>query len=262
MNHGSPIPRRRFLAGSLTIREGRVMVQAARKHQRVFQVGTRQRSMLRNRKATELLRNGRLGKITDVVCERWDSSRPYTDFDIPAEPIPEGMDWDAWCGQTEPVAYNERVYRNYNNPGWYNLRRYSGGNLANAGSHTLDIVQWDLGTDDTGPVEVWAESSSPSARLMYRYANGVKLHLGFPPELLEETESGELKEPGEQPSEFVAIFYGNVDGWSSTVAVSTRYPSLSRKSPFRPTPFGYTRVTIISRTGWTVSVRAPSRPPI
>ena len=193
---------------SLTVREGRAMVQAARKYDRVFQVGTQQRSTPRNREATMLLRNGRLGKITDVVCQRWESARPYADFDIPAEPIPEGMDWDTWCGQTEPVPYSERVYLTYNNPGWHNLRRYSGGNLANSGSHALDIVQWGLGTDDTGPVEIWAESARPGARLTYRYANGVKLHLGFPPELLEKTASGELKEPEETPSTFGAVFYG------------------------------------------------------
>lgn len=193
---------------SLTIREGRAMVQAARKYKRVFQVGTQQRSMLRNRQATELLRNGRLGKITHVVCQQWASSRPYAEFDIPGEPIPEGMDWDTWCGQTEPVPFSNRVYLTYNNPGWHNLRRYSGGNLANSGSHALDIVQWGLGTDGTGPVEVWAESVSPSARLTYRYANDVMLHLGFPPELLEKTASGELKEPEEKPSAFGAIFYG------------------------------------------------------
>lgn len=193
---------------SLTIREGRAMVQAARKYNRVFQVGTQQRSTPRNYEATQLLRNGRLGKITDVVCQRWASSRPYADFDIPAEPIPESMDWDTWCGQTEPVPYNERVYLTYNNPGWHNLREYSGGNLANSGSHALDIVQWGLGTDDTGPVEVWAETAHPSARLTYRYANGVKLHLGFPPELLEKTASGELQEPEEKPSAFGAVFYG------------------------------------------------------
>lgn len=193
---------------SLTIHEGRAMVQAARKYQCVFQVGTQQRSTARNREATELLRNGRLGKITDVVCQQWASSRPYADFDIPAEPVPEGMDWDTWCGQTEPVPYSERVYLTYNNPGWHNLRRYSGGNLANSGSHALDIVQWGLGTDDTGPVEAWAESASPGARLTYRYANGVRLHLGFPPELLERTASGETKEPEEKPSAFGAIFYG------------------------------------------------------
>jgi predicted dehydrogenase len=193
---------------SLTIREGRAMVEAARKYKRVFQVGTQQRSMFRNREATQLLRNGRLGTIHAVVCQQWPSSRPYSDFGIPTEPIPEGMDWDRWCGQTEPVPFSMRVYLTYNNPGWHNIWRYSGGSLANAGSHALDIVQWGLGTDETGPVEVWAEGASYSARVTYRYASGVKLHLGFPPEMLQTTAAGEKKQPEDTPSGFGAIFYG------------------------------------------------------
>ncbi len=140
-------------------------------------------SMFRNREATELLRNGRLGKLSAVVCDQWASSRPSAEFDIPAQPIPEGMDWDRWCRPTEPVPYNERVYLTYNNPGWHNIWQYSGGNLASFGSHATDVVQWGLGTDDTGPVEVWAENANYNARLTYRYANGVMLYLGFPPEL-------------------------------------------------------------------------------
>jgi len=193
---------------SLTLREGRAMVEAARKYRRVFQVGTQQRSMFRNREATELLRNGRLGRIHTVVCQRWPSARPYSEFDIPAEPVPEGMDWDRWCGPTEPVPFSMRVYLTYNNPGWHNIWRYSGGALANAGSHALDIVQWGLGADDTGPVEVWAERAACDAHVTYRYANGVLLHLGFPPEMLERMASGEKREPEEKPSAFGAIFYG------------------------------------------------------
>jgi predicted dehydrogenase len=193
---------------SLTVREGRAMVQAARRYKRVFQVGTQQRSMFRNREATELLRNGRLGKLSAVVCGLWASSRPYADFDIPAEPIPAGMDWDRWCGPTEPVPYNDRVYLTYNDPGWHNIWQYSGGNLANTGSHALDIVQWGLGTDDTGPVEVWAESASHNARLTYRYANGVMLHIGFPPELEETSAAGKKGPPEEEMPAFGGIFYG------------------------------------------------------
>jgi predicted dehydrogenase len=185
---------------SLTIREGRAMVDAARKHKRVFQVGTQQRSMFRNREATELLRNGRLGKIETVVCQNWPSSRPYRDFDIPAESVPDGMDWDRWCGPTEPVPFSARVYLTYNNPGWHNIWRYSGGSLANAGSHALDIVQWGLGTDDTGPVEVRADSAAYNAPVTYQYAGGVKLHLGFP---------SEMNEPEDKPSGFGAIFFGD-----------------------------------------------------
>jgi len=161
----------------LTIREGRAMVEAVRKYKRVCQVGTQQRSMFRNREASELLRNGRIGKIHTVICQNWGGSQPYSDFKLPTEPIPEGMDWDHWCGQTEPVPFSMNVYLTYNKPGWHNIRRYSGGWMANAGSHSLDIVQWGLGTDDTGPVEVTPERKGHNAKVTFRYADGVLLKL-------------------------------------------------------------------------------------
>ena len=194
---------------SLTIREGRAMVDAARKYRRVFQVGTQQRSMFRNRQASEYLRNGRIGKIRSVICQNWTGSRPYDDFDLPTEPIPEGLDWNAWCGQTEPVPFSMRVYLTYNNPGWHNIRRYSGGWIANAGSHALDIVQWGLGTDDTGPVEVWAERASFDAVVTYRYADGVllKLQQSCAPAGMPAWECGE--KPEDRASSFGAIFIGD-----------------------------------------------------
>lgn len=191
---------------SLTIREGRAMVQAARKYQRVFQTGTQQRSMQRNRQAAELVRNGRLGKLHTVVCQNWESSRPYRDFHLPAEPIPEGLDWDMWCGQTEPVAFSMRVYLTYNNPGWHNIQEYSGGWLANAGSHALDMVQWALGADDTGPAEVWADKRSYQSKVTLRYANGTLVKL----EQSGDADTRLAKEPSlELASAFGAIFYGD-----------------------------------------------------
>jgi predicted dehydrogenase len=190
----------------LTVREGRAMVQAARKYQRVFQTGTQQRSMARNRQAAELVRNGRLGKLHTVVCQNWAGPRPYRDFNLPAEPVPEGLDWDRWCGPTEPVPFSMRVYLTYNNPGWHNIRTYSGGWLANAGSHALDMVQWALGADESGPVEVWAERQSYQSKVTLRYANGVLLKL----EQTGDADTRLAKEPGlELASAFGAIFYGD-----------------------------------------------------
>ncbi len=189
----------------LTIREGRSMVQAARKYQRVFQTGTQQRSTLRNRQAAELVRNGRLGKLHTVVCQNWEGPRPYRDFTLPAEPIPEGLDWDRWCGPTQPVPFSMRVYLTYNNPGWHNIQTYSGGWLANAGSHALDMVQWALDADDSGPLEVWAEKQSFRSKVTLRYANGVLLKL----EQSGDADKRLAKEPGlELASAFGAIFYG------------------------------------------------------
>jgi predicted dehydrogenase len=190
----------------LTLREGQAIVKAVRKYQRVFQTGTQQRSIQRNRHAAELVRNGRLGKLHTVVCQNWASSRPYRDFNIAAEPVPEGLDWDMWCGQTQPVPFNMRVYLTYNNPGWHGIQTYSGGWLANAGSHALDMVQWALGTDNTGPVEVWADARSYQAKVTFRYASGVLVKL----EQIGNNDQRLAKEPGlELASCFGAIFHGD-----------------------------------------------------
>lgn len=190
----------------LTVREGRAMVQAARKYQRVFQVGTQQRSTARNRQAAELVRNGRIGKVHTVVCQNWGGPRLYSDFQLPAEPIPEGLDWDTWCGPTQPVPFSMRIYLTYNNPGWHNLQTYSGGWLANAGSHSLDMVQWALGADDSGPVEVWAEKRSFQSKVTLRYANDVLVKL----EQGGDADTRLAKEPGlELASAFGAMFYGD-----------------------------------------------------
>ena len=186
---------------SLTVQEGRAMVEAVRKYKRVCQVGTQQRSNFRNREAAEYVRNGRIGKVHTVICRNWASSIPLGEFDLPTEPVPAGLDWDVWCGQTEPVPFSMNIYLTHNDPGWHHIRRYSGGWLSNAGSHALDMVQWALGTDDTGPVEVWPEivtstdevgfgetwcpgypkkvpANAPWIRkLTYRYADGTLLKL-------------------------------------------------------------------------------------
>ncbi len=194
---------------SLTIREGRAMVEAVRKYKRVSQVGTQQRSYQRNREATEYVRNGRIGRVHTVLCQNWLSSRPYSEYELPTETVPEGLDWDMWCGQTEPLPYSEQVYRTYINPGWHNLTRYSGGWLNNAGSHALDMVQWALDMDDTGPIEVWAERKSYDSPVTMRYANGVLVKLqhscagpGIPPWKSKD-------EPVDAASQFGAIFVGD-----------------------------------------------------
>ena len=179
---------------SLTIREGRMMVEAVRKYERVCQVGTQQRSHFRNREASELVLNGRLGKLEAVLCHNWLGSRPYSDYKIPTEPMPQYMDWDHWCGQTEPVPFSTHVYRTYHDPGWHVLHRYSGGDTTNAGSHALDNVQWALGTDHTGPVEVEPHGNRFDSEVTFRYKDGLLLKM--------------TNEVNDKVSSFGAIFVG------------------------------------------------------
>ena len=178
---------------TLTILEGRRMTEAVRKHGRVFQTGSQQRSMEGNRYGCELVRNGRIGKISKVVGYNYPS--PWN-CKLPGQPVPAGLDWDMWCGPTEPVPYNKDIYAPRAAPGWISFRPYSGGEITGWGAHGIDQVQWALGMDDTGPTEIWLEGgkldaptyTEPTSRgagekacrlskIHYRYANGIEFIL-------------------------------------------------------------------------------------
>ena len=164
---------------SHTIREGRAMAQAVRKHERVFQTGEQQRSHPKTRKAAELILNGRIGKVHSVVGYNYPS--PW-ECDFPGQPVPEGLDWDRWCGPRELVPYHTDLYlsrvpyerewlqpaeKDAVGPGWMSFRPYSGGELVNWGCHGLSMIQWALGMDESGPVEVWVEPAEKLETLVY-----------------------------------------------------------------------------------------------
>lgn len=166
---------------SHTIREGQVMVKAVRKYGRVFQTGEQQRSDPKTRHAVELILNGRIGKIQKVIGFKYPS--PW-ECQLPEEPVPEGLDWDHWCGQNEVVPFNMNIYLSrvpYERgefplepaekaavgPGWMSFRPYSGGELVNWGCHGLSMVLWALGMDHSGPTEIWVEPPTKLQKLVY-----------------------------------------------------------------------------------------------
>ena len=167
---------------SLTVREGQLMVEAARKYERVVMTGSMQRSMERCRIGCEMVRNERAGKITEVHTNNYPS--PW-DCTLPEQPVPDGLDWDMWCGSTEPRPYHEDLYAPRGNGkkddrgplGWISYRPYSGGEVTGWGPHGLDIIQWALDMDLKGPVEVWPEGEGLWAPVSYRYDNGIVVHL-------------------------------------------------------------------------------------
>jgi predicted dehydrogenase len=142
---------------SLTIEEGKAMVKAARKYDRVFQTGSQQRSDSRYRLACELVRNGRIGKVHTVEARIGDNpiGGPFK-----TSPVPEGLDWDFWKGPTADVPYiKERCH--YEFRWWY---EYSGGKLTDWGAHHNDIAQWGLGMDGSGPVNFTATGVHPARK--------------------------------------------------------------------------------------------------
>ncbi|HQK94322.1 MAG TPA: Gfo/Idh/MocA family oxidoreductase, partial [Armatimonadota bacterium] len=98
---------------SLTVREGRLIVRAVRKHSRVFQTGSQQRSDARNRRGCEFIRSGRVGAIRRVIASNYPS--PWKNG-LPAQPVPDGLDWDMWCGPAPLVPYHIDLYTPRANP--------------------------------------------------------------------------------------------------------------------------------------------------
>nr|WP_293837987.1 Gfo/Idh/MocA family oxidoreductase [uncultured Arsenicibacter sp.] len=160
---------------SLTVKEGRAMVNAARKYNRVFQTGSMQRSWPEFRQAAELIRNGYIGEVKSIKVNVGPPPKPY---DLPAEPIPEGLDWSVWLGPNQPVAFNSELAPPLSKdvfPNWRNYKEFGGGMVTDWGAHMFDIVQWALNKDDSGPVEVIAPDGKDHPFLTYKYDNGITM---------------------------------------------------------------------------------------
>jgi predicted dehydrogenase len=161
---------------SLTIREAKLMMDAVRKHKRVFQTGSQQRSDNEFRLACELVRSGRIGKIRTVHVNVGPPSRPCDLREEKAEP---GLDWDRWLGPAPNRPYNSvlsprGVHKHF--PDWRQYREYSGGMMTDWGAHHFDITQWGLAMDDSGPVEIIPPKDPKAVTgLRYVYANGVEV---------------------------------------------------------------------------------------
>jgi predicted dehydrogenase len=161
----------------LTIKQGRAMVNAVRRYNRVFQTSSQQRSESNFRYACELVQSGRIGKLISVNTR---VGRNKTCGWDPDQAPPPGLDWDMYLGPAPSVPFNPRRFI-------WDFRwfwDYSGGNMTDWGAHHNDIAQWGIGADHTGPVEINGTGEFPTEGLMetpvtykvnYTYANGVKL---------------------------------------------------------------------------------------
>jgi predicted dehydrogenase len=163
-----------------SVREGRAICDAVERYGRVWQTGSWQRSSASFRRACELVRNGRLGRVYRVEVGLPGS--PTTDPQ-PSMPVPDGLDWDLWLGPAPWAPYTE-LRCHYN---WRWMRDYACGGLTDWGGHHIDIAHWGLGLDLTGPVEVWGEGKYPddglydvphSYRFQCRYADGLEMTVG------------------------------------------------------------------------------------
>lgn len=164
---------------TLVIDEGKHMIEAARANGRVVQTGTMQRSGAEFKLAVELVRSGIVGKVSAVNVTlpgpNWiaRAGKP-----VPDSAPPEGFDFNRWLGPAPLRPYNQNRVHYLFRFFW----DYSGGQQTNFGAHHLDIAQWGLGMDDSGPVSVegtavfnpdgWYETPD-TTDIKYTYGNGV-----------------------------------------------------------------------------------------
>ncbi len=155
---------------TLYIQEGRALVDAVRRHDRICQVGTQQRSMAINRIACELVRSGGLGKLLEVRAVNYPGAEPSPVTPPAEQAIPPGMDWNLWLNQAAMRPFNTDWMP------WMRWRDFAGGEMTNWGAHGVDQIQWALGMDGTGPEELWPISEGLNGQVGMRYPGGVEVH--------------------------------------------------------------------------------------
>ena len=160
---------------SLTITEGRELVEEATKREKVFQWGIEDRSLIKYWMLAGLARTGAIGEVHSVEC-----ALPHKEFfeKEKSAPVPDDLDWNLWLGPAPLVEYTP----NATNPQrWRQHIDYSGGSLTDWGAHLCDTAQVGIGMEDSGPSEILGTSMElpgssyvnvPSGYdLLYRYAN-------------------------------------------------------------------------------------------
>ena len=174
---------------AVAVEEGKAMLAAARKHQRVVQVGLWQRSNAHFQQAVQVVRSGLLGKVTYVRAWNYSNSSPVGIGNPPDADPPAGLDWDMWLGPAPKVPFNANRF-GVRDDRWSTFRYfwdYSNGILGDWGVHHLDIVQWALDTPGPRTITVrGAEARARGQRRRARHADrdlrvpGVRLQLRVP----------------------------------------------------------------------------------
>lgn len=176
---------------SLTVEEGRLLSDIVHQQGVILQVGTQQRSWAQFRRAAELVRNGRIGKVHTVkIGLPGDPSGPV----FQTGPVPSSLNFDMWLGSTPEVEYKENLVHpqnDYSRPGWLRHENYGAGMITGWGQHHYDSAAWGMDTEFTGPISVEAIAQFPKSgdwnvhgdfMVKHEYENGITVYTsgGFP----------------------------------------------------------------------------------
>ncbi|MDR1959521.1 MAG: Gfo/Idh/MocA family oxidoreductase [Planctomycetaceae bacterium] len=155
-----------------TLAEGLLIVEAARKYNRVCTSGS-QRVMEDYGYMAPVIQSGAIGEVKEVFIEVGSAPKPCN---LPEQPIPEGMDWDRWLGQAPLAPYHpERCSGNYGG-GWRQYEEYCNGFLADWGAHKFGGALYALGLDKTDPVEIIPPNDKDVKFMTAVFANGIRFH--------------------------------------------------------------------------------------
>lgn len=124
---------------ALTIAEGRAMVEATNRYDRIVQVGTQQRTAELYQRVRDVVRSGALGPISFIRTWNYGNNYPDGIGMDPDGPPPAGLDWDMWLGPAPQATYNPNRYEH-----WRWFWDYAGGNITDWGTHHFDIVHWAM----------------------------------------------------------------------------------------------------------------------
>ena len=158
-----------------SIGEGPYVIEAARRYNRIVQVGTQQRSQEHYQRAVELIRAGKLGEISEVKVWDYDNYWQGSAFPPDCDPPPE-LDWDFYVGPSPWRAYNPNIYYDYGYD-WFKIA--GGGHQVAWGVHHFDIVLWAMQV--TAPKTVYATGGHFAYEDNFEYPNTFSATLEFGP---------------------------------------------------------------------------------
>lgn len=218
---------------SLTVRQGRAMVDAARMYGRVVSGGS-QRVLGDYGDIPRLVRGGAIGDVKEVFVN---CGGPSGECHLPAETIPAGVDWDMWLGPAPWRPFHPSLLKGKFRP----YRDYSGGGMTDWGAHRFGAALFATGLHHTGPVEILPPNGEDVERLTYVFDNGAKFYHGGSKNILYRGTEGEI--PGVHPSMLARV---DMEGYRGSGGIFGDFLHCvkTRQLPFRDIEVAHRAVSV------------------